>query len=212
MDFTNPSRLRPQGSVSRRALKPRKWKTLNTDTVYQTPIFDLHRRRMQHPHRGDRDFFVLEAPTWVNIIPITRQREVVMVRQYRHGIGAFTLEIPGGMMDPGDPDPMAAARREMLEESGFDSTDIVEIGRVHPNPAIQPNYTYFFVARNAHRVRKQQLDANEEAEVLLVPLASIKGLIASGRITHALVIAAFSFFHLYNPPPRTRKTAKAQSH
>jgi len=181
-------------------VKPRKWKTLATEAVYRTPIFDLHRRRSRHPSRGDRDFFVLEAPNWVNIIPLTHKNEVVMVRQYRHGIADFTLEIPGGMMDPGDRDPMSAARREMLEETGYDSSHIVEIGRVHPNPAIQPNHCYLFAASGARRVQKQQLDTNEEAEVVLVPIAKIKRMIASGRIRHALVIVAFSFFDLYNPP------------
>jgi len=190
----------PTGWVNRFALKPRKWKTLATESVYRTPIFDLHRRRSHHPLRGEHNFFVLEAPNWVNIIPITPKREVVMVRQFRHGIAAFTLEIPGGMIDPEDRDAMTAARREMLEETGYDSADIVEIGRVHPNPAIQPNYCYSFVARHARKVQKPRFDSNEETGVVLVPMARIKSLIASSHITHALVIAAFSFFQLYNPP------------
>jgi 8-oxo-dGTP pyrophosphatase MutT (NUDIX family) len=181
-------------------MKPRKWKTLKTESVYSTPIFDLHRRSSRHPRRGSRDFFVLHAPHWVNIIPITRGGQVVMVRQYRHGIASFTLEIPGGMMDPTDRDPMAAARREMLEETGYDSDDIIELGWVHPNPAIMPNNCYLFAARNAHRVGRQHLDANEETEVVLVPAEKIKRMIAAGRITHALVIAAFAFFDLYSPP------------
>ena len=181
-------------------MKPRKWKTLSTESVYHTPIFDLHRRRLHHPRRGERDFFVLEAPNWVNIIPITPRNEVVMVRQYRHGIADFTLEVPGGMMDPGDRDPITAARREMLEETGYDSADIVALGRVHPNPAILPNYCYMFAASGARRVQKQQLDPNEEAEVVLVPTAKVSRLIASGRISGALIVSAFAFFHLYNPP------------
>jgi len=107
-------------------LKPRRWKTVRSEPVYRTPIFDLHRRRSQHPHRGERDFFVLEAPNWVNIIPLTPRHEVVMVRQYRHGIASFTLEIPGGMVDPDDLSPRAAARREMIEETGYDSARIVD--------------------------------------------------------------------------------------
>jgi ADP-ribose diphosphatase len=181
-------------------LKIRKWDTIQSDRVYRTPIFDLHRRRSVHPGRGERDFFVLEAPAWVNIIPLTEGGEVVMVRQFRHGISGFTLEIPGGMVDPEDSDPMAAARREMREETGYDSAAIAELGWVHPNPAIQPNLCHSFLARDVHKVGEPRLDGTEETEVVRVPLTEVKELIASGAITHALVIAAFSFFHVYNPP------------
>ncbi len=181
-------------------MKIRKWRTLESDAVYRTPIFNLQRRRSHHPRRGEHDFFVLDAPAWVNVIPLTPRREVVMVRQFRHGIRSFTLEIPGGMVDPDDASPMAAARREMVEETGYDTDQIVGLGRMHPNPAIEANFLYSFFARDVRRVKRPLLDGNEETEVVLVPVAKIKELIASGKITHALVIAAFSLFHLYNPP------------
>lgn len=180
----------------------RKWRTVRSEAVYRTPIFELHRRRAAHPARGEHDFFVLDAPAWVNIIPLTPEREVVLVRQFRHGIGGVTLEIPGGMIDPADPSALDAARREMVEESGYDSDDIIELGRVHPNPAIQPNLCYSFLARNVRRRRRRSHDGAEETQVTVVPLGQVKELIASGRITHALVIAAFSFLHVYNPPRR----------
>ena len=191
-------------------MKARKWRTLASERVYATPIFDLHRRRSEHPKRGERDFFVIDPADWVNIIPVTAEREVVMVRQFRHGIGAFTLEIPGGMIDPEDPNPAAAGRREMQEECGFDSEEIIPLGRVHPNPAIQPNFCYSFLARNAKRVRKPHAnpDGSEETEVVTVPLNGVKELIATGKITHALVIAAFSFLDVYNPPPRPRPSRR----
>ncbi len=187
-------------------MKARKWRTLATERVYATPIFDLHKRRSVHAKRGERDFFVINPADWVNIIPLTPKREVIMVRQFRHGVGAFTLEIPGGMIDPEDKNPAAAGRREMQEECGYDSDDIIPLGRVHPNPAIQPNLCYSFLARNVKRVREPHSnpDGSEETEVVTVPLRIIKELIAGGKITHALVIAAFSFFDLYNPPPRAR--------
>jgi 8-oxo-dGTP pyrophosphatase MutT (NUDIX family) len=187
--------------------KARKWRTLNSERVYTTPIFDLHRRRSAHPRRGERDFYVLEAPSWVNIIPLTRAREVVMVRQYRHGISDFTLEIPGGMVDPEDPTPAEAARREMVEETGYDAEIVVPLGRVNPNPAIQPNFCYSFFAPNVREIGRPHAnpDGSEETEVVVVPLDEIKELIASGKISHALVIAAFSFFHVYNPPRRSRR-------
>jgi ADP-ribose pyrophosphatase len=188
-------------------LKARKWRTLATERVYATPIFDLHRRRSAHPKRGERDFFVIDPSDWVNIIPVTAKREVVMVRQFRHGIGAFTLEIPGGMIDPGDESPATAGRREMREECGYDTEDIVPLGRVHPNPAIQHNFCYSFLARNVKKVGKPHANpgGSEETEVILVPLKSVKELIAGEKITHALVIAAFSFLDVYNPPPASRR-------
>jgi ADP-ribose pyrophosphatase len=173
--------------------------------VYRTRIFDLHHHRRHHHRRGHHDFYVLNAPDWINIIPLTEDGNVVMVRQFRHGTEDFTLEIPGGMVDPEDPSPMHAARREMREESGYDSDDIIELGKVHPNPAIQGNYCHTFLARGVRPGPKIELDTTEETEVILVPLASIKDLIKSGEITHALVIAAFSFLHAYNPPPEFRR-------
>jgi 8-oxo-dGTP pyrophosphatase MutT (NUDIX family) len=190
-------------------LKARKWRMIETERVYSTPIFDIHRRKSAHPHRGERNFFVLEAPGWVNIIPLTRSRDVIFVRQFRHGVSAFTLEIPGGMIDPEDPTPAYAAAREMREECGYDSEDIIALGRVHPNPAIQPNFCYSFLARNVHKVAepRHNQDSSEETEVVTVPLKDVPMLIATGKITHALVIAAFAFFHVYNPPPRSRRKA-----
>ena len=188
-------------------MKARKWRMLESQQVYTTPIFDLHRRKSVHPKRGERNFFVLEAPAWVNIIPLTRDREVVLVRQFRHGVSAFTLEIPGGMIDPEDRNPAEAAMREMREECGYISNEVIPLGRVHPNPAIQPNFCYSFLARNVHKVAEPHYDSagSEETEVVTVPLNQIRELIASGKISHALVIAAFSFFHVYNPPRRRRR-------
>jgi ADP-ribose pyrophosphatase len=187
-------------------VKARKWLTLGTERVYATPIFDLHRRTSAHPHRGERNFYVIEAPAWVNIIPLTPKREVVMVRQYRHGISGFTLEIPGGMVDLADRNPAHAARREMIEETGYDGDTVIALGKVYPNPAIQPNYCYSFFAPNVRSIGRPHVspDGCEETQVTVVPLSQIKRLIASGKINHALVIAAFSFYHIYNPPARSR--------
>ena len=179
-------------------MKSRKWTTIESSRVYSTRIFDLMRHHREHPHRGKHHFYVLSAPNWVNIIPLTPSQEVVMVHQFRHGIEDSTLEVPGGMVDPGE-EPIVAARREMIEESGFDSDDIVEIGKVHPNPAIQGNYCFSFVARNVRLIGKpDQSDGAEETEVVTVPLADIRKMIATGEITHALTITGFSFLQFYN--------------
>ena len=147
-------------------MKPRKLKTLKSDVAYSTPIFDLHRRRSMHARRGERDFFILDAPNWVNIIPLAKNGDIVMIRQWRHGISEFTLEVPGGMVDPEDESPMHAARREMVEETGFDSDAIVALGKVHPNPAIQGNICFSFLAE-----RVRQVESNA--------ISKLKGLMAA---------------------------------
>ena len=102
------------------------WQRLDSETVYTCKVFSLRRDRSRSPRTGDdHDFFVLEAGDWVNIVPITADDRVVMIRQYRHGISDFTLEVPGGMVDAEDASPLVAARREMIEETGYDSEDIV---------------------------------------------------------------------------------------
>jgi ADP-ribose diphosphatase len=177
-------------------VKVGKWDIVEDHRLVTTPIFDLSRRRSRHARRGTRDFYVLEAPAWVNIIPLTPAGRIVFVRQWRHGISDRTLEIPGGMVDPGET-PRAAARREMREECGYDSRRIVFLGRVHPNPAIQPNWCHTFLALDARVSARPEPGADEETEVITFAEKQIGGLIASGKITHALVIAGFALFDLY---------------
>ena len=173
------------------------WRRLTSDRVYETRVFDVLRNRCRSPRTGqDHDFFVLETGDWVNIIPLTDEGQVVLIRQYRHGIADFTLEVPGGMVDATDPSPLVAARREMVEESGYDSEDVAELGTIHPNPALQPNRCHSFVARGVRKLYTPTFDTTEETEVVLVPLADIPQLIREGHITHALVVVAFQWLWL----------------
>ena len=168
------------------------WRRLSSETVYRCRVFSLRRDSSRSPRTGhDHDFFVLDACDWVNIVPITPDDEVVLIRQWRHGIADFTLEVPGGMVDPEDASPLHAARREMVEETGYDSDDVVPLGRIHPNPAIQGNHCHTFLARNVVLRSEPCFDGTEEAEVVLVPRAGIPDLVRSGRISHALVVVAF---------------------
>lgn len=173
-------------------VKIKPWQRLDTEMVYTCRVFSLRRDRSRSPRTGsDHDFFILDACDWVNVVPLTTDERVVMVRQYRHGVGDFTLEIPGGMVDAEDPSPLVAARREMVEETGWDSDDLVELGAVHPNPAIQGNRLHTFVAHGVENRHETHFDTTEETEVELVPLGEIPRLVTSGTISHALVISAF---------------------
>ena len=173
------------------------WQRLAGDIVYECRIFSLRRDRSRFSRdEAEHEFHVLEMPDWVNIVPLTADQQVVMVRQFRHGIGGYTLEIPGGMLDAGDESPARAARREMIEESGFDSERIEPLGVIHPNPAIQANRCHTFVAYDVTVQHVPAFDSTEETEVVLVPLVEIPELIRDGRITHALVVVAFHWLAL----------------
>lgn len=173
------------------------WERLASEIAYACRIFTIRRDRSRFSRdEAEHDFHVMESTDWVNIVPITATREVVMVRQFRHGIRDCTLEIPGGMVDAEDPSPLAAARREMIEETGWDSDRIESLGSIHPNPAIQNNTCHSFVAYDVDRKFVPSFDSTEETEVVLVPLDRIPDLIRSGDITHALVVVAFHWLTL----------------
>jgi 8-oxo-dGTP pyrophosphatase MutT (NUDIX family) len=139
-----------------------------------------------------RDFVVMESPDWVNVVPITEDGQVVLIRQYRHGIRAVCLEIPGGIVDPHEA-PEAGAIRELREETGYVAERIRRLGRVRPNPAIQDNYQHCYLAEGCRKTSVPELDPFEHIEVVLYPLADIPRLIQSEEICNALVINAFYF-------------------
>jgi 8-oxo-dGTP pyrophosphatase MutT (NUDIX family) len=167
------------------------WRRVGSRRLQDCGIFQLDRASFRPPDGSPaRDFHVLAAPDWINVIPLTDDRRVVLIRQYRFGVEDFTLEIPGGMCDDGEA-PADAARREMLEESGHDAREIVPLGWVHPNPAIQNNRCHSFLARGAFPAAGLRPDPDEAFEIVEAPLVEIPRLIAAGRITHALVVTAF---------------------
>ncbi len=172
-------------------MMPKAWDVLSTRYDRSFRVFRLRTDRARSPRTGkDHEFFILESPTWVNVIPLTPKEEVVLVRQYRHGTREVTLEIPGGVMEEGDT-PEGAARRELREETGWREERMTSLGYVLPNPAIQNNRCYTFLAANVVPAGVQEQDDKEDIEVVLRPLADIPGMIRDGEIRHSLVIAAF---------------------
>lgn len=175
-------------------LKP--WSLISSLKNNSFRIFDLRIDRARSPRTHEtHDFYVLESSDWVNVIPLTSDDQVVLIRQYRHGIRQITLEIPGGIVEGGDT-PESAARRELREETGFRESEMIPLGRVHPNPAFLNNHCYTFVAKDVTSAGAQLQDDKEDIEVLLRPVDEIPGLIREGRITHSLVLAAFYRFYM----------------
>ena len=166
------------------------WRRLDAVRLERCRVFDLDRVRFSPPDGTEpRSFFVVEAPDWVNVVAMTADRRVVFVRQFRFGIDAVTLEIPGGMCD-GAEDPREAGRRELLEETGYASDELVDLGWVHPNPAVQTNRCHTFLARSARKVAEPRPDPDESFEIVTIAQEEVTKLVRDGAITHALVVAA----------------------
>jgi ADP-ribose pyrophosphatase len=171
-----------------------RWSRTGSRNLHDCKVFRLNQVEFQRSGSGSpQPFYVLDAPDWINVIPILPDRQIVMIRQFRFGVEGETLEIPGGMCDPGE-SPLESARRELLEETGFSASSLTPLGSVHPNPAIQSNHCHTFLATGLTRVAEPDPDPNEGFEEQLVPLDEIPGLISSGVIEHSLVVAAF--YHL----------------
>lgn len=174
----------------------KKWKVVGSKRDKSYRVFNLRTDKAVSPRTEKAyDFFILETSAWVNIIPITPQNEVILVRQYRHGIRDITLEIPGGLVEEDD-NPSGAAERELFEETGYKATKIISLGHVLPNPAIQNNLCYTFLAKDVFLSGNQEQDEKEDIEVIKRPLAEIPHLIRSGKINHSLVLAAFYRYYI----------------
>ncbi|MEE2664686.1 MAG: NUDIX hydrolase [Myxococcota bacterium] len=185
--------------------KPEIWPLLEEETLQDCRIFNVVRARARSPRTGrPHDFYRIESVDWVNVVPLTPDDQVVMVRQFRHGSREVTLEIPGGMVDPGE-EPAAAAARELLEETGYRAGDVVSLGRVSPNPALFDNRVHTFLATACTRVAEIANEGAEETRVELLARGELLERVRAGDVDHALVIAGLYWWELARGLPGARQ-------
>ncbi len=173
-------------------MKP--FEILDEKTVHRTKIFNVNQVVLTNPYRNSKAEFVrIDSPDWVNIIAVTTEGSILLIRQYRVGLDEICLEIPGGMVDTGE-SPEAAARRELLEETGYVPKRMESLGWVSPNPAFLNNRLHLFVAHECSLEAAPSFDTDEYVEVLVCTRSEVSRLLQGGDIHHALVVAAFGRF------------------
>ncbi|MCC6408533.1 MAG: NUDIX hydrolase [Planctomycetes bacterium] len=170
--------------------EPRPWRMQRSERGDNLLICRVRFDHLENPRTGEvMRRTVLETRDWVNVVALTAEQKLVVVKQFRFGTGAVTTEIPGGVIDPGE-EPLDAARRELREECGYSSEDWTYLGAVEPNPAFHDNLCHHFLARGAARTHAQELDSGEDIVVAELALDEVRARIRGGEIRHALVLTA----------------------
>jgi ADP-ribose pyrophosphatase len=167
------------------------WKVLESEYLFRhAPWLTLRKEKCELPNgKIMQAYYTLEYPTWVSAFALTRENKVVMVRQYRHGLGVMSTELPGGVVDDGE-QPEAAIQRELLEETGYRFTHYEYIGKLCANPATTNNYMHIFIASGGEQMGEQMLDETEDLQVVLYDVAEVKQLVRENKIVQALHTAA----------------------
>lgn len=173
----------------------RPWQELSDETLVRYKVFHVRKSQRRSPRTGaDFGFFLIDTPDWVNVLPVTDDGQVVLVRQFRHGSGRVSLELPGGLIDPHETEPALAAARELREETGFVAAELRLLGVMNPNPSMMTNRCFAFLATGCRRDGELRMDPGEDLEVVTVPLAELDGLLVRGEIDHAIVLATIAFW------------------
>lgn len=173
------------------------WKTEGREKVWKGPIFDVCSVHRCSTDGREGDFIEVESPDWVTVIPWFRDNagtpRFIMVQQYRHGSDSVTREFPAGLIDAGET-AQAAALRELLEETGSRAEKISCLGKVSPNSAFMTNRSNFFLVEGLDVVQGQQLDANEQLDVLTVPVSEVIRDMGNGLYDNGIMMMALGFF------------------
>ena len=171
-----------------------KWKTLNSEYLLDDLWFKVRRDKCESPTgKIIEPYYVYEFPDWVTALAITTDQKAVLVRQYRHGAGEVSLELPGGCVDKEDGEIEVSIRRELLEETGYTFDRVEYLGKTSSNPSTNNNWMHLFLATGGTRTNEQSLDQNEEIHVELYSLEELQQLIAEQKIIQAMHVTCIYY-------------------
>jgi len=169
--------------------EPSAWKLLNSTLVADCKVFKVNKERFAHPDGRADDFYVTDCNDWVLALALTKDNKIILVNQHRFGTKSFSVEPPGGVIDNGE-DPIKAAERELLEETGYKGVCPILLASVSPNPAIMNNKSHIVLIKDCIKISDTNFDKNEEISTKLYSLNELDDLIYSGRMHHSLAINA----------------------
>lgn len=167
---------------------------------FKTPIFELKSFLAPLPRENrKKQYYVIDSPDWVNVVPITKSGKIVLIKQFRHGIGEYSLEVPGGIVDEtGDLAPFLSAKRELKEETGYSTTDdkIQLLAKLSGNPAMFTNWAYSYLALDVEPVSSTEFDEGEDIETILSSPGEVKEFLKQGLIHHPHMVSALLLYFL----------------
>ncbi|HEX6334819.1 MAG TPA: NUDIX hydrolase [Flavisolibacter sp.] len=170
------------------------WKVLESEYIFnEPPWLTVRKEKCELP--GGRlipAYYTVEYPSWATCFAVTKDRKVVLVQQYRHGLGVISIETPGGVVDEGET-PEAAIRRELKEETGYAFETFEYLGKISANPATTNNYMHMFLATGGEKISEPQLDATEDVEVLVFTIEEVKELMKEHRIVQSLHLSCMHY-------------------
>ena len=171
----------------------RPWPLIASQPVFDAGLFSVTRDRTRSPRTGaERDVYVVHMVDWLMTVALTADGELVLVRQYRHGSRAASLEIPGGLHDAAGEHPEEGAARELAEETGYAGGVLSLLGELRPQPALLSNRVRIYLAQGVQRSAAPQPDAGEDIEVVLLDPREVPARIASGEMNNAMTVAALA--------------------
>ena len=166
------------------------WERIRSERLLETPYFALRSDKLRLPGGAVKDpYYVVERPDAAIIFPLTGEGEAVLVRQYRPPLERMELGLPAGLVEEGEK-PEAAARRELLEETGYSGGEWEPLGALASSPSLKDNWAYLFLARGVEEMAPPDPDEHELVETVRVPVGELLGLIRAGEIVSSSGVAA----------------------